>query len=208
MFEQDNISQILDLLGNKNRRRIIDLLHNKPCFVTEISNKLSINPKAVIEHLAMLQKEDVIGSYCDDKRRKYYYLLHEIKLSIEMDSQNKNIPQDTKESSPDLPLADTITHLHRLIHTRKELRDKLDDIERDIDRKMEELVEKSNTIFKDDTEPEILLALIHSPLTPINLSDACGRPIPEIIAALYSLSKKGYIKNIDGKYTLSEIPCE
>ena len=48
MFEQEHIAQLLDILGNRNRRRIIELLRYKPCFVTEISDRLLLNPKAVV----------------------------------------------------------------------------------------------------------------------------------------------------------------
>ena len=65
MMDQDAIAHLLDILGNRNRRRILDLLRQKPCFVTEISERLVINPKAVIEHLAIMQKEDVISFYQD-----------------------------------------------------------------------------------------------------------------------------------------------
>ncbi|MCQ2376465.1 MAG: ArsR family transcriptional regulator [Methanocorpusculum sp.] len=201
MFEQENLSQILDILGNKNRRRILDLLHNKPCFVTEISDKLSLNPKAVIEHLSMLQKEEVISSYLDEKRRKYYYLIQDIHLSLKLDPMDKTTAEET-DQGPELPLADTIMHLRRLLLSRKELFAQIEALEKDIDRKMEELVENSPGVFKGDAEPELLLALIYNPLTPIELADACGRPIPEITAALRSLSAKGYVESEEGRYSL------
>ena len=201
MFEQESLSQILDILGNKNRRRILDLLHNKPCFVTEISDKLSLNPKAVIEHLSILQKEDVIASYLDEKRRKYYYLIQDIHLSLKLDPKEKPAAEETEPLSV-LPLADTIMHLRHLLVSRKELFAQIEALEKDIDRKMEELVANSTDVFKDDTEPEVLLALIYNPLTPIELADACGRPIPEVTAALRSLSAKGYIESEDGRYAL------
>lgn len=205
MFEQEKLSQILDILGNKNRRRIIDLLHNKPCFVTEISDKLAINPKAVIEHLALMQKEEVIGYYCDDKRRKYYYLQKKFDFSLNIAPATSKQEEKIIEQADALPLSETISHLHTLMTTRHKMLSDLESIEKDIDRKMEELAANSYEIFKDDTEPEILLALIHSPLTPIELSDACGRPIPEITAALRTLTSKGYLESANGRYSLKEI---
>lgn len=201
MFEQENISQILDILGNKNRRRILDLLHNKPCFVTEISDRLSLNPKAVIEHLSLLQKEDVIASYLDEKRRKYYYLIQDIHLSLKVDPKEKH-EEEAAAADSALPLADTITHLRHLLLTRKELFSQIEAVEKDIDRKMEELVANGSEVFKGDTEPELLLALIYNPLTPIELADACGRPIPEVTAALRSLAAGGYVEAEEGRYSL------
>ena len=204
MFEQEQLSQILDILGNKNRRRIIDLLRNKPCFVTEISERLSLNPKAVIEHLALMQKESVIDSYLDDKRHKYYYLVQDIHLSIQMEPKE----QASSDEKQALPLADTITHLRQLLISRKKLYDKIEDVERDIDSKLAELVENGSKVFSDDAESEIILALIYSPLTPIELSDACGHPIPEVTAALRTLSAKGYVTSENGRYHLKTMFAE
>ncbi|HNY88503.1 MAG TPA: ArsR family transcriptional regulator, partial [Methanoregulaceae archaeon] len=40
MLDHVEVARILDILGNRNRRRIIELLRQKPCFVTEISDRL------------------------------------------------------------------------------------------------------------------------------------------------------------------------
>ena len=202
MFEQEKISQLLDILGNKNRRRIIDLLQRKPCFVTEISDRLSLNPKAVIEHLALMQKEDVISSYQDERRRKYYYLIQDIQFSVNMHPKVEVAVDEKTEET--LPLSDTIHHLRSLIESREQLIDQLDSIERDIDNKMEQLITNGQGVFSGGIEAELLMALIYSPLTPIELSDACGKPLPEVTAALRSLSAKGYVESNSGRYALKE----
>ncbi len=70
MLDSDEYSRILDILGNRNRRRIISLLQQKPCFVTELSERLTLSPKALIEHLALMERMEILGSYLDDRRRK------------------------------------------------------------------------------------------------------------------------------------------
>ncbi|MDD3135958.1 MAG: ArsR family transcriptional regulator, partial [Methanoregula sp.] len=35
MDDAVEVARLLDILGNRNRRRIIELLRQKPCFVTE-----------------------------------------------------------------------------------------------------------------------------------------------------------------------------
>lgn len=88
MLEGDDISRLLDILGNRNRRRIIQLLRQKPCFVTEISDRLMISPKAVIEHLQLMEREQILLSKNDRSRRKYYYLSRDFKVVIDLE----NIP--------------------------------------------------------------------------------------------------------------------
>lgn len=85
MLEGDDVSRLLDILGNRNRRRIIQLLRQKPCFVTEISDRLMISPKAVIEHLQLMEREQILLSKSDRSRRKYYYLSRDFRIVIDLE---------------------------------------------------------------------------------------------------------------------------
>lgn len=75
---------ILNLLGNENRRRILRLLSHKPCYVTEISNTIRVSPKAVIEHLGLLQEGGLLESYFDDQRRKYYHISEDLVVEVHL----------------------------------------------------------------------------------------------------------------------------
>ena len=205
MFEQENLSHLLDILGNRNRRRIVELLHEKPCFVTEISEQLSINPKAVIEHLALMQKEDVISFYQDEKRRKYYYLVQDFTLSVKVnDTVHTHAAKITKPADGTLPLTDKILMLKKLLTSRERMMQSLEEVERTIDNVIDEIVQGGRAVFSNNVEAEILLALVYTPLTPIELSDTCNSPIPEVTAALRSLVTQGYVKKKGGRYALVE----
>jgi len=73
---------LLDLLGNENRRRILRLLSQKPCYVTEISEYLRVSPKAVIDHLRKLEEAGLIESRTDDQRRKYFHISRSLRLEV------------------------------------------------------------------------------------------------------------------------------
>ncbi|GAB7018484.1 ArsR/SmtB family transcription factor [Halostagnicola bangensis] len=73
---------LLDLLGNENRRRILQLLARKPCYVTEISEYLGVSPKAVIEHLRKLDEAGLVESRVDDQRRKYFHIARNVRLEV------------------------------------------------------------------------------------------------------------------------------
>jgi ArsR family transcriptional regulator len=202
MLDQDNLSHLLDILGNRNRRRILDLLRQKPCFVTEISDRLVINPKAVIEHLAIMQKEAVISSYQDDKRRKYYYLVNDFTLSVQVNKTEKPPQSLSTENVNALPLSDKILTIRRLLDSREKLIENLEAVEKDIDEMMEDVIANGRTVFQNNIEAELLLSLVYAPLTPIELSDTSGRSIPEVTAALRFLAAKGYVKSEGGRYSL------
>jgi ArsR family transcriptional regulator len=75
-------AELLDLLGNANRRRILRLLAHKPCYVTEISEYLGVSPKAVIDHLGKLSAAGLIDSRTDDQRRKYFSISRNLRLEV------------------------------------------------------------------------------------------------------------------------------
>ena len=208
MFEQEHIAQLLDILGNRNRRRIIELLRYKPCFVTEISDRLLLNPKAVIEHLALMQKEDVVSFYQDEKRRKYYYLIQDFRLSVEMQPKDEPaeavsvVPNETEDAEQALPLIDKIVQIRSLLDAREKLIEHLEAVESDIDNKMEEIMEGERDVLNNNIEAEILISLIYAPLTPIEIADSIGRSIPDVTAALRSLISQGYLETNSGRYSL------
>ena len=208
MFEQEHIAQLLDILGNRNRRRIIELLRYKPCFVTEISDRLLLNPKAVIEHLALMQKEDVVSFYQDEKRRKYYYLIQDFRLSVEMQPKDEPaeavsiVPNETEDAEQALPLIDKIVQIRSLLDAREKLIEHLEAVESDIDNKMEEIMEGGRDVLNNNIEAEILISLIYAPLTPIEIADSIGRSIPDVTAALRSLISQGYLETNSGRYSL------
>ncbi len=75
-------AELLDLLGNANRRRILRLLAQKPCYVTEISEFLGVSPKAVIDHLRKLEEAGLVESRTDDRRRKYFSIAENLRLEV------------------------------------------------------------------------------------------------------------------------------
>jgi len=75
-------AELLDILGNENRRRILRLLARKPCYVTEISEYLGVSPKAVIDHLRTLDDAGLVESRTDDQRRKYFSIARNLRLEV------------------------------------------------------------------------------------------------------------------------------
>ena len=75
-------AELLDLLGNENRRRILRLLSRKPCYVTEIGEYLDVSPKAVIDHLSKLEDAGLVESHTDGSRRKYFHIAQDVRLEV------------------------------------------------------------------------------------------------------------------------------
>jgi len=77
---------ILDVMGCKTRRDIINLLREEPMFVSEISNELAIGQKAIIAHLRAMEDIGILNSsykkIVRGRPRKYYDLQNEVNIHI------------------------------------------------------------------------------------------------------------------------------
>ncbi|MDE2518124.1 MAG: hypothetical protein O0W93_01710, partial [Methanocorpusculum sp.] len=103
---------------------------------------------------------------------------------------------------PTPPLTDKILMIRLLLDSREKLIENLEAVEKDIDEMMNDVIVSGRSVFQNSIESEILLALIYSPLTPIELSDTVGHPIPEVTGSLRTLAAKGYVESEGGRYRI------
>jgi len=77
---------ILDILGNRTRRKILVLLAQRPRFVSELSEISGIQRKAIIEHLNLLEECGLVRSITKrvekGRPRKYYEINSELFLKV------------------------------------------------------------------------------------------------------------------------------
>ena len=91
---------ILDVMGCKTRRDIINLLREEPMFVSEISNELDIGQKAIIAHLRAMEDIGILNSsykkILRGRPRKYYDLQNEVNIhiSINRNTFDVNLSED------------------------------------------------------------------------------------------------------------------
>ena len=130
---------ILDVMGCKTRRDIINLLREEPMFVSEISNELDIGQKAIIAHLRAMEDIGILNSsykkILRGRPRKYYDLKNEVNINITINSNtfDVNMTTDDMQNTLQLPSGDEWS--------------KLLDIEKRIDRgQLEALEELKNQI--------------------------------------------------------------
>ncbi|WP_369424720.1 ArsR/SmtB family transcription factor [Methanothrix sp.] len=197
----DAESRILDILGNRNRRRILELLRQKPCFVTEISERLMLSPKAVIEHLQMMEEERILVCSLDERRRKYYYLAKDIDVTIQL----RMLGADGREQEGNSRLWNTIVLLRRMVGSRDRLRENLEALERDIELKAEEVYSKCREIFEQQEDAEIVFALAHYDLTREELLEYTGLDPVRFEARVNALIRKGIVEEMENGYTLKGI---
>lgn len=187
MEDLAEVARILDILGNRNRRRIIELLRQKPCFVTEISETLMISPKAVIEHLQLMEREEILSCQMDDRRRKYYYLAHDIVVDVSL----KNLqvimtsPDDMHRDAENERTRQAIVMLAKMVRAHDQLVAHLEQLNHDIDTKLADLARNHSDLFRGERELSVAIALSHEPLTSSELEEAtgfCGEELEPVIA--------------------------
>ena len=81
-----DMEDILDIMGSRTRREIINLLREEPRFVSEISKELDIGQKAIIEHLRAMEDVGILKSsykkIVRGRPRKYYDMPNDVTVNI------------------------------------------------------------------------------------------------------------------------------
>ncbi len=178
--------ELLDILGNENRRRILQLLSFRPFYFNEIAKRLDVGPKAVIDHLVMLERAGLIECYQEQGRRKYFRIIRKTVLEVAVSPHSygvrayrfEEIPkEDDNAMAPDMNLLRD--ELNVLEEKRRELRDLLDKIEsREMEVKhLASGLARNNS--HDLLESEILVALLSGESTASDL--AVKLEVPEIM---------------------------
>ena len=89
MPHNERIEQLLDMLGNGTRRRILKALAEEPRYFNELSRAVGVSQQAVLKHLEILVEAGVVTSFraksdLAGPDRKYYQLDRPFYLSIEV----------------------------------------------------------------------------------------------------------------------------
>ena len=201
MLEGGEVSRLLDILGNRNRRRIIELLRQKPCFVTEISERLVLSPKAVIEHLQLMERAELLISCQDDRRRKYYYLSHDINLIVNLQKQD-GVTLPSIEEDQKTRFTRNLAMLQRMVRVRDELLDNLDELEREIESRFAEVMRVGGDRLSDEGDLEIILPLFHVDLTIAELEEVSSLSTDELKQRLGNLMYTGVVERVNDRYRI------
>jgi ArsR family transcriptional regulator len=208
MNDAAEVARLLDILGNRNRRRIIELLRQKPCFVTEISDTLELSPKAVIDHLQMMEREEILSFEMDERRRKYYYLANDILINVSLKGLrivSIPIPDETEQ---DESLKKTAAMLGRMIRAHDQILANLEQINHDIEMKINDLAHNHKDLFRSEREISVIIALSHHPLAMADLMQVTGIPENGLSVIVREFERRGIVEHNNDLYSLGGIHAE
>ena len=87
--------ELLEIVGNDTRRKMLALLSEGPCYVSEISKKLNVTQPAILKHLNVLERAGLIEVFWKKNPlgadRKYYKICDSVRIEIAINPKNFKI---------------------------------------------------------------------------------------------------------------------
>jgi ArsR family transcriptional regulator len=199
--------ELLDVLGNENRRRILQLLSFRPFYFNEIAKRLDVGPKAVIDHLEMLEQAGLVECYTDQRRRKYFRIARNLVLEVAVSPHSYGVRAYRQEgistvdsSGCDLKLLQT--ELRALEKRRGDLRKLLEEVGAREAELRSRAVEEISKCAQNQLEAEILVALLSGPSTAKSLADKLEVPSVVVEESLKAMAGQGFVREEAGLWTL------
>jgi ArsR family transcriptional regulator len=220
-------AEFLDLLGNANRRRILRLLAQKPCYVTEISEFLGVSPKAVIDHLRKLEEAGLVESRTDEKQRKYFSIARHVRLEVTVSPyefgtksayptssrldittcRRLSVEVESDDDEDELGGSTDLAALTARLHEFKTLERELSMAQRWAQGRITELRDQLESTISGGNSRlvvDVLLALAADKTTPAEIAEEAGAP-PEIVTdVLADLVSEGIVEHDGKQYGLAE----
>jgi ArsR family transcriptional regulator len=161
-----------------------------------------LSPKAVIDHLQMMEREAILSCQMDDRRRKYYYLENDILIDINL-KQVRVLAEviDDDDTSND-QLKNSVTLLGRMIKAHDIILSNLEQVNHDIETKMNDLARNHKDLFRSDREITVIIALSHDSLTFQELEQVTEVSQKDLGEILKRFERKGLIGRMKERYIL------
>ncbi|MEM1579195.1 MAG: metalloregulator ArsR/SmtB family transcription factor [Archaeoglobaceae archaeon] len=205
---------ILDAIGNESRRKILELLAKKPCYVSEISYYLRMAPKVVLEHLEKLEDAGIIRSIEDGKRR-YYYIASNVHVEVTISPHRFEVKLASNDESDGLinPFEmlkdieskldflntknESLQEIYKALRVAEDICSSFPAIHSSIISKLNELteqiLEEVEKIVSDDLERLILVAIAKGLRTTVDIAECFRIPYKDVEHVLESLREKGIV---------------
>lgn len=200
--------ELLDVLGNENRRRILQLLSFRPFYFNEITKRLDVGPKAVIAHLEMLERAGLIECYQDRGRRKYFRIARKTLLEVAVSPHSYGVRAYSSEgaSAERMPEPQDLKILQMELALLEERR-------RDVRKLMEEVEAREMEVKRlaagavgsyaqDPLEGEILVALLSGGSGTEALAGKLEVPAPLVEESLKKLERRGAVQRKGAEWSL------
>ncbi len=205
-------AQLLDILGNENRRKILNLLASRPYYMSEIAQRLDVGAKAVLGHLEILERAGMIEASVDGQRRKYFHIKDNLRLEVSVSPYSFEVEitsiaasekkQHAAENQAIKDLKSLYSEIQELIEKRHQIMQEYHFVQENITEAMGQCMNAIQEIAEDNIEAEILYALLRGPMSSRVLS--MHLEIPEYVLEKYitEMEKKEILKRDENNYII------
>lgn len=200
--------ELLTILGNENRRSILQLLSFRPFYFNEIARRLDVGPKAVIDHLGKLEQAGLVECYQDQGRRKYFRIVDNLVLEVNVSPHTYGVrtyrPEVVvKEGADESPDLDQLqSRLGLLKEKRSQLRRLLEEIDSEEMELKRLAIDQIEICAEDQLESEILVALLSGKTSCNTLAGRLRMPVVVVEDYLQRLALVGKVKKNGNEWTL------
>jgi len=198
---------ILEVIGNESRRKILELLSKKPCYVSEISYCLKMAPKVVLEHLEKLENAGIVKSLEDGKRR-YYYIAKNLHIDITISPHRFEVRIAGEHNGDPAEALRRIESKFETLNESEDFYTALKTVEEidsyfsamhnfvsiKLNELMERMMEEVEKIASDDFERLILMAIAKGLRRTTEIAEFFRIPYREVERILESLWQRGIVK--------------
>jgi len=205
-------AQLLDILGNENRRKILSLLATRPCYMSEIAERLDVGAKAILGHLLLLERAGLIEANVDEQRRKYFHITDNLRLEVFVSPYSFEVETTTIAFS--IPKHRAKTHqavaglknhydeIQKLMEHRQRVLREYQEVQASLTEAMGQSMDAIEEVANDNIEAEILYALLKGPMNQRALSMQLG--IPEYVLEEYleRMIEKEMIQEVSKNYSI------
>ncbi len=206
-------AQLLDLLGNENRRKILHLLASRPCYMSEIAERLDVGAKAILGHLELLVQAGLIDARVDEQRRKYFHITDNLRLEVFVSPYSFEMMTTIIAASeaPEPPatafhamsdLKSLYHRLHGLIEDRQRIMLEYQQVQASINDVMGQCMDAIGEVANDPVEAEILYALLKAPMSQRALSMQLGILEYVLEEQLEKMNGKNMIKQQENDFSI------
>ena len=206
-------AQLLDILGNENRRKILHLLASRPCYMSEIAERLDVGAKAILGHLELLVQSGMIEANVDEQRRKYFHIADNLRLEVFVSPYSfemattiitaEAVPQHQVKAVPALSdLKSQYNRIRELAEERQRITLEYKQVQASITDAMGQCMDAIGEVADDPVEAEILYALLKGPMSQRTLSMQLGIPEYVIEEHLEKMNRKNMIKQDGNNYSI------
>lgn len=220
------IGELLDLLGNNTRRRILESLTNEPKYFIQLSKEIGVSQQAVLKHLFLLENFGLIESFKAKSNlaapdRKYFQLNRSVYLSVgitgnSMEIKMENIKGPNKIRSKnnmaieskvgsikkDKEITDILKNTKHKLELLAKRMQELEDEKIHLLKEKQQILEITHQVIRESLEEDLARRILYSNLISREITD-----IEELSEILNTREKeiKIIVKSLEDRFSVDLI---